>query len=116
MYNLDEHFFSDVQEIAEHLEWEFLIEQPEDYTITLNECDLETIGFLNGEVIAERAFDEDRFSEEPYDQQKEIIKILDDRINWDEINDLLPKLWYPNSTKIVFTKQELIDSIKAYNE
>ena len=64
MYAIDDRFFTEAQDIAEYLEYEFLVEQADDFTVEAYECDLETIGFLSGEIIAERAFDEDRFSEE----------------------------------------------------
>ena len=76
MYAIDDRFFSEVQDIAEYLEYEFLVEQADDFTVEAYECDLETIGFLSGEIIAERAFDEDRFSEEMYDDQEKISKIV----------------------------------------
>lgn len=116
MYAIDDRFFDEVQDVAEYLEYEFLIEQADDFTIEAYECDLERIGYLDGSVIAERAFDEDRFTEEMADDQEKIAKILDDNIDFQKINDLLPKIWYPSNRKVVFTKQELIDEIKQYYE
>lgn len=113
MYAIDENFYDEIQDIAESIGYEELIEQSDDFTIEAYECDLEIIGFLDGETIAERAFDDDRFSEEDYDDKKKIAKILDANIDFDKINKLLPKLWYPRK-KIIITKDELIDSIKHY--
>jgi hypothetical protein len=114
MYAIDDRFFTEAQDIAEYLEYEFLVEQADDFTVEAYECDLETIGFLNGEIIAERAFDEDRFSEEMDDDQEKISKILDANIDFEKINSLLPKLWYPSDRKVIFTKAELIAEIIDY--
>ncbi len=114
MYAIDDRFFTEAQDIAEYLEYEFLVEQADDFTVEAYECDLETIGFLSGEIIAERAFDEDRFSEEMYDDQEKISKILDANIDFEKINSLLPKLWYPSDRKVIFTKAELIAEIIDY--
>ena len=114
MYAIDDRFFSEVQDIAEYLEYDFLIEQTDDFTVEAYECDLETIGFLSGEIIAERAFDEDRFSEEMDDDQEKISKILDANIDFEKINSLLPKLWYQSDRKVIFTKAELIAEIIDY--
>lgn len=115
MYCIEDRFFDDIQDVAEYLEWEFLIEQSDDYTIEVELCELETIGFLDSSVISERCFDDDRFPEDPYQTHFKIIKALES-VNWDEINEKLPKIWYPNGNTIKLSKQELIDSIKAYNE
>jgi len=114
MYAIDDRFFSEVQDIAEHLEYEFLVEQTDDFTVEAYECYLENIGFLNGETIAERVFDEDRFSENMDEDQERIAKILDANIDFEKINSLLPKLWYPSDRKVIFTKAELIAEIIDY--
>lgn len=114
MYAIDDRFFSEVQDIAEHLEYEFLVEQTDDFTVEAYECDLETIGLLDGSIIAERAFDEDRFSENMDEDQERIAKILDANIDFEKINSLLPKLWYASDRKVIFTKAELIAEIIDY--
>jgi len=114
MYAIDDRFFSEVQDIAEHLEYEFLVEQTDDFTVEAYECDLELIGFLSGETIAERVFEEDRFSENMDEDQERIAKILDANIDFEKINSLLPKLWYTSDRKVIFTKAELIAEIIDY--
>ena len=114
MYAIDDRFFSEVQDIAEHLGFEFLLGQTDDFTVEAYECDLENIGFLSGETIAERVFDEDRFSENAYEDQERISKILDANIDFEKINSLLPKLWYSSDRKVIFTKSELIAEIINY--
>lgn len=114
MYAIDDRFFNEVQDISEYLEYEFLVEQTDDFTVEAYECDLQIIGFLSGEIIVERAFDEDRFSEEMVEDQEKISKILNANIDFEKINSLLPKLWYPSDRKVIFTKAELIVEIIDY--
>lgn len=114
MYAIDDRFFSEVQDIAEHLEYDFLADQTDDFTVEAYECDLELIGSLSGEAIAERVFDEDRFSENMDEDQERIAKILDANIDFEKINSLLPRLWYPSDRKVIFTKAELIAEIIDY--
>jgi len=112
MYAIDDNFFDEIQDIAEHFEYEFLIKQPVDFTVVAYECDLEKIGILSGEEIAERVFSEDRFSEEMYEDQEKIAKILNENIDFEKINALLPSFWYPSNRKIILTRDELINEIK----
>lgn len=110
MYELNENFFSDVTELAEYLEYEFLIGQDDYYTIEVYNCDLESIGVLDAEVLALRVFDEDRFSEDATEYE-DLVKIFNENIDFEKINNLLPKMWYPSGNKVVFTKQELLESL-----
>lgn len=113
MYAIDDNFFSEVQDISEHLEYEFLVEQTDDFTVEAYECDLQFIVQLNGNCISESAIDEKRLSEDG-DEVEDIAKILNDNIDFDKINALMPKLWYSSNRKIIFTKAELIAEIIDY--
>lgn len=113
MYAIEDRFFDEVQDIAEHLEYEFLINQDDSFTVEAYECDLEKIGVLDADELTDRAFDEERFSEDQ-DEKDKICKIFIENIDFDKINASLPSLWYPSNRKVVFTKAELIDSIKDY--
>lgn len=106
MYAIDDRFFSEIQDIAEHLECEFLVEQTDDFTVEAYECDLEFITQLDGDSIAD-CIDDERLSEDG-DEKEDVAKILNGNIDFDKINALMPKLWYPSNRKVVFTKAELI--------
>jgi len=113
MYAIDDRFFSEIQDIAEYLEYEFLVEQADDFQVEAHECDLQFIVQLDGYIIAETAIEEERLSEDG-DEKEDIAKILNDNIDFDKINALMPKLWYPSDRKVIFTKAELIAEIIDY--
>lgn len=112
MYAIDDNFFDEIQDIAEHFGYEFLIQQPVDFTMEAYECDLEFIIQLDGESISE-CIDDERLSEDG-DEKEDVAKMLDANIDFDKINALMPKLWYPSNRKIVLTRDELINEIKQY--
>lgn len=69
----------------------------EDWEIECNESNLETIEKFSSDWIVDR-MNEDRFTENGYEID-EIIKILEDNINFEKINNLIPKLYYINEVK-----------------
>jgi len=96
MYIYKERFYSQLEYIREALE------QGETAEVEL--CTLEFIVVINGDYIVDR-IDEERFSEEfDIEEREEIAKILNDNIDWDKINLLLPKIYYPNGKKITIIK------------
>jgi len=113
MYAIDDRFFKEVQEIAEHLEYEFLVAQSDDFTVEAHECDLQFIVQLDGNHISETAIEDERLSESG-DEREDVAKILNENIDFDKINALMPKLWYPSNRKVIFTKAELIAEIIDY--
>lgn len=112
MIALEDKFYHDEYDLAESYDLDELLEDPEDWSIKVELCDLELIGFLDGSVISERAFDEGRFTEEMHDDQEKIAKILNDNIDFEKINSLLPKFWYPNGKYETYTKQDIINLLK----
>lgn len=55
----------------------------------------------------------DRLNEERDDEEGNgggaLIKIFNDNINFDAINEAMPKFWYATKNKFVITKQDLLD-------
>jgi hypothetical protein len=73
---------------------------------------LEPILSLSAEWISER-IDDDRFSENNNDGEIEkIFKVLENNIDYENINSLMPKLYYENhKDKFTITKQDLLDAV-----
>jgi len=73
---------------------------------------LQPIITLSSYWITDR-IDDDRFSENGVDEECiKINKILDENIDYDKINSLLPKLYYENrKDKFTITKQDLLDRL-----
>jgi hypothetical protein len=108
MYYYNDDFYSDIEEIIE--DWD-LDEMKEDETIRVENSNLEPIITLTADLIAEslEVHLDERHSELHAEREyKEIVKALNDNIDFDKVNSQLPKLFYPNNTFEVFTKAELI--------
>jgi len=80
-------------------------------TITVEDCDLEPIGVLSVDLLTELLMDkwEDRQSEDGLEYDK-IEKVIKENIDFDKINELLPKLYYPNGKEITFTYEQLMEA------
>ena len=78
-------------------------------TITVEDCDLEPIAMLSAEILMNclESELEERYSENG-DEYGKVLKVLKENIDFDKINSLLPKLWYPNGKEITFTYEELM--------
>ncbi|MEA4975420.1 MAG: hypothetical protein VB046_06760 [Paludibacter sp.] len=108
MYYYNDDFYSEIEEIIEDLD---LDKMKEDETIRVENSTLEPIVTLSAELIAESLDDYlcDRYSELYAEEEcKEIIKALNDNIDFNKLNSQLPKLYYPNNTFKVLTKSDLI--------
>ena len=85
---------------------------PEDYSIECFDTELEPIQTLSAEFIAEN-ISEERFSENNYDgEYSNVVKLLNENIDFDKINSLLPKLYYETNRKFTITKADLLTYIK----
>lgn len=108
----NDRFYDALRDIIDELELDELEihELPDDYTLEASETDLEPIEKLNAKLILD-AIDEDRFPENADSTCREILKILNDNIDFEKINSLLPQLYYESNRKIIFTKADLIAEI-----
>jgi len=109
----NDQFYSDFNDLCEHNEWDKdeIESFPEDFTIEVYECTLEPIEQISSAWITER-MDEERFSELRCDEETTAIcKILDEHIDFDKINSLIPKLYYPKTKKTIVTKQQLLELV-----
>ena len=77
----------------------------------MEDCDLEPIGVLSVDLLTELLMDkwEDRQSEDGLEYDK-IEKVIKENIDFDKINELLPKLYYPNGKEITFTYEQLMEA------
>lgn len=112
MYCIEDRFYNDINEIIDDIiDWEGkeLEELPDDYTIEVGLCTLEPIFQLNSEKLQEILLDsfEDRSSEDG-DEWDKVESVLQKHINFEALNNDIPKLWFPNGETEIFTKDELI--------
>lgn len=71
--------------------------------------ELEPIFQVDAEMLCELLVDanEDRLTVDG-DEETDILKALKESIDFDKLNELLPKLYYPNNKFAVITKADLL--------
>ena len=99
-------FYHDLESLAESTEEDIKDMDDDDY-ITVEETSLEPLFYLDADFIIDN-IDEERLSED-CDELDKARKVLNENIDFDKINALLPKLHYPNGKKTRITKQELLE-------
>jgi hypothetical protein len=105
-------FFHNLTELLEYVEWDaaYIANLPDDSTLVVYESDYEPIQELSADFIAQR-INEERFSEENCDKEFiEIVNILNNNIDFEKINSLMPKLHYSTIKKHTFTKSDMLDA------
>lgn len=104
-------FFSDLTECCEYNEWtlEEIEEYPDDFKLEVECSVLEPIFRLSVDWIIDRINDE-RFSEDG-DEVSKIVKILEDNINFDKINEQIPQFYYGSRKKHYFSKSDLLEAV-----
>jgi len=109
MIYYDERHYLTEEIFAQSFGYEFLNALSPGFLFTVTECIEQHIGQLDGDEIARNVFDEDRYSENDYDERMEIVKILNDHVDFDKINALIPKLWYPTEKTFNLTREQLLN-------
>lgn len=106
-------FYSDLTECCNCNDWDKgeIGSYPADFILEVGLSKLEAIETLTPEWIIEH-IDDERYSEDNCDVEASlIIRVLNENINFDKINSLMPKLYYESNEKYKFTKQDLLDAI-----
>ena len=111
-YNND--YYTDLEDFIEKVfdDEDEIQELEEDAEFLCKGSTLETILELSAEWITNR-IDDDRFSENNSDDECEkITKSLNDNIDYEKINYLMPKLYYENyRDRFTITKQDLLNAL-----
>lgn len=113
-YYYNDNFYFDFESLSEDLfETEEEIRAlPDDYELKVNLCELEPIVVFTAEKIAEHTVDEERYSEDGCDREvQRIIDALKESVDFEKLNSLIPKLWFPSKRFITFKKQDFINTL-----
>lgn len=105
---IDDKFYRDFEELIYDIsEEDDLSDLEENWAIEAYECELEPVFKLCANWICDR-INEERFNEdgEPYDK---IYEILSKEIDFEKINEQIPKYWYPGRNKFTITKKDLLE-------
>lgn len=119
-----EHFFysdifcSDINDLIEELELndEEINDLNDDWKIVAQATTEEPIFQFKKQFVIDCIVNntdtwEDRFPEDSTTTFKDIEKAIEQGIDIEKINELLPRLYYPNGEKFEITKQDLLDHI-----
>lgn len=110
---IDDKFCSDLGDLIDHLfdSDEDVINLPDDWTVKVEESQLEQIFVLDADKLAEILHDnnEDRYPMEDNEQTCDgVLKALQQSIDFTRLNALLPQMYYPTNKFTVVTKEDLI--------
>jgi len=88
-----------------------IYELEDDWEIKCYKSNFEKLEEIDEYWITQR-MDEDRFPEDDERTVDKLLKLFKDNINFEKINEQMPKLYYENGKSFMITKQDLINYIK----
>lgn len=106
-------FYYEVSELIDEIESDEceIHELPDDYKLECFKSELSPLVEFDAQWIAER-IDEERFSDDNCDGEfTKIVKALNECIDFEKLNSMIPKMYYETRMKFYITKQELLNII-----
>ena len=113
-----EHFFyedtfcSDLEDLANvfDIDEDNVNELKDDWQVRVELSDLEPIFNVDADNLCQLLADanEDRLSED-FDEEAKVLKALKETIDFEELKEELPKLYYPNNKFEIITKADLVE-------
>ena len=103
----NDNFYYDIKDLIETCFDNNKLDLPNEITVELST--LESVFDVNVNDLAQLLADnnEDRLNINNNDEEEEIIKALNDSIDFNKLNSLLPLYNYPNDKFVKLTKEEL---------
>jgi len=109
---LDDRFMSSIEDLIEHLEIdeESANELPENWEEKVELSELEPIFKIDADTLCQLLADanEDRLTEE-FGEESKVLNALKESIDFEKLNSLLPKLYYPSGKFEKITKSDILD-------
>ena len=109
----NEKYYSELSEICEDNDWEKqdVENLKDDYSMEVFIAKQEPLTQLDANFIIERICEE-RFSENNVENEVDTIKkLLNENMDFEKINNEMPKLWYETRTRVHVTKQMLLEQV-----
>ena len=100
-------FYLDLKEYCDYNEIE-LDDINDDDSLRVELSELEPVFQIHVEMLM-GFIDEDRINDYTCD---DILKVLQDNIDFERINSLMPNLYYPNNKFHTFTREDFINALK----
>jgi hypothetical protein len=105
-------FCSDLEDLAElfDIDEDNVNDLKDDWQQRVELSELEPIFKIDADNLCQLLADanEDRLSED-FNEEAKIIKALKESIDFDKLNGLLPKLYYPSNKFEIVTKADFVD-------
>lgn len=106
MYYYNDNFYSEIEDCFEDLIFE---ELSDDFVTEVEECTLQPIFTLDSRNLFELIQNEwEENSTEEGDEWDLVQPILEKYVDFKAINEAVPHLFFPNGTKIKYTKAEIM--------
>jgi len=108
---IEDKFYSDLSDFADEYSEEEIEEMSDDTEWTAQGSDLEPIFQLDKHNLFDILYNchEDRFPEDSDEIDEQIKTVFNGMIDFDKLNESLPKLYYPNCEFFKITKADLVD-------
>jgi len=104
----EDKFYQNTDDLAQRIGHAELWNFPEDFIFHYQFCELQPITKFDGWNISE-TIDDERFPLDGDEHMRNSVAIvLNANIDWEKINELLPKLWYPTVHSGEVTRDELL--------
>ena len=112
MYCIDDHFYSEIDEMVESAIEDFktIDDLPADLSIEYYECELRPIFKLDAELLSEMLannFEEN--SSEDGNEWDGVKALIEKHLNFDALNEDAPELWFPVGKPIRINRETIIE-------
>ena len=109
---VDDKYYTELNDLVTDILEDYYVdtvsELPDDFTVTLHESELRPIIQYSADYLAQLS--EDDYSENNDEQEYRIIKdALNECIDFEKLNSMIPKLYYWTRKKEILTKKDLFD-------
>jgi len=100
-------FYYEIGDLLDDYDIENPQDIEDDMSFTIYPCQLEPLVTLSADWIMDR-IDEERFSEEG-DESEKVADTLLKYIDFEKVNSMMPKMYYPIGPKYILTKKDIIE-------
>ena len=109
---VEDRFMNSIEDLIFHLEIdeENVHELSDDWQEKVEISELEPIFKVDADILCQLLADsnEDRLTED-FEEETNVLNALKESIDFEKLNSLIPKLYYPSGKYEVITKKDILD-------
>ncbi len=108
-----ERFCTDLGDLMDDLDIGEDVNLPDDWTHKVEEAELQPMFQLDSEGLSDLLYNnnDERYDEDAT-QFDDVTKALKQSVDFDKLNSMIPKLWYPNGKFITVTKMDIVEYVQ----